>query len=1078
MNTDLPPSTVDSSPRLARRVEPGAGTGSWSAKRSVLTTAIVACTGLVIGPTATYGQATSHAVDPAFFQDMHYRMVGPSRGGAVTTVAGHPARPHTFYLGVRGGGGVWKTENYGQTWRPVSDGFIRTSSSMGAVRVAPSDPDVVYAGTGTDGIRSNVIGGRGIYRSTDAGETWDFLGLEATGQIGAVEVHPENADHVYVAALGSPFARNDERGVYRSTDGGTTWERVHFVSDSVGAIDLELHPADPSVIYVAMWRGERKPWTIISGCGPGCGDGVWKSTDGGDSWRQVTDGLPTGLIGKIDLAVSPADPDRVYALVEAPEPEEGLYRSDDRGETWRFMSGGRYPEDDPEGLYELTERPFYYTNVDADPTDADIVWVNNERFFRSVDGGSTWVIVSTPHGDNHDMWINPDNPDIFIQSNDGGANVTLDGGKTWSTQHNQPTAELYQVDVDDRFPYWLYAGQQDNTTIAVPSLPPAEPAPSGPTSWWKAIGGCETGPAVPKPGSDVVYAPCKGTFDRFSFTTGQIQGHYVGAQYLYGTNPADLKYRFQRTTPVEISPHDPDVVYHGSQYVHRTLDGGLTWEVISPDLTANPPGRQVRSGEPITDDITGEEHFSVIYVIEESPVESGVIWAGANDGPVHVTRDAGGSWTDVTPPMWPPEGRINSIEPSPHAAGTAYVAGYRFRLGDFHPYVFKTTDYGASWTLLTDGSNGIPEDYPVRVVREDEVRPGLLYAGTEYGMFISFDDGRSWQAFQLDLPRTPITDIEWVRNDLALSTMGRSFWILDNVTLLQQLDAAAMDATAHLFEPRASHRMRYESTMLRGGVRTHDPEYPQPGATIDYYLASAPSGEVTLEILDASGAVIRGFSSSSRGYAYQERQDMRAPYLVREGEPKLEIGVGHHRFLWDLRNPGASAPVSTTGLYGRPGGPGPLVAPGRYQVRLSVGNWSQTRDLEVLIDPRVVEDGTSVADLEAQEELALRIRDAVAEAGAAAGELEKLRDTAPSGSAVAEQVEDLWNELVTRSTGSYPQPMLLDQINYLYEMVTKADGLPNGDAFARYEELRVQLDGRLDELRQLQQMIADDGAGE
>jgi photosystem II stability/assembly factor-like uncharacterized protein len=1010
----------------------------------------------------------------AFFQDLSYRQVGPSRGGAVTTVAGHPSHPYTFYMGIRGGGGVWKTENYGQNWFPVTDGFIRTSSTMGAVRVAPSDPNIVYAGTGTDGIRSNIIGGRGIYKTTDAGETWEFLGLESTGQIGAVEVHPDNANHVYVAALGSPFGPNDDRGVYRSSDGGRSWDHVLFLNDSVGGIDLEIHPANPNTIYVAMYRGDRKPWTIISGCGPGCGDGIWKSTDGGDNWRQVTTGLPQGLIGKIDLAVSPAAANRVYALVEAPEPEEGLYRSDDSGETWRFMSGGRYPEDDPEGLVELTERPFYYTNVDADPTNADIVWVNNERFFKSVDGGLTWVIVPTPHGDNHDMWINPENPDIFVQSNDGGANVTLDGGKTWSTQFNQPTAELYQVDVDDRFPYWLYAGQQDNTTIAVPSLPPAQPAPAGPTAWWKAIGGCETGPAVPKPGSDIVYAPCKGTFDRFSFTTGQAIGRYVGAQHLYGVNPSKLKYRFQRTTPVEISPHNPDIVYHGSQYVHRSYDGGITWDEISPDLTANMPNRQIRAGEPITNDITGEEHFSVIYVIEESPTEAGVIWSGSNDGPVYVTRDHGTNWANVTPPMWPEEGRINSIEPSPHARGTAYVAGYRFRLNDFHPYVFKTADYGASWTLLTDGSNGIPADYPVRVVREDKKRAGLLYAGTEYGMFVSFDDGGHWQEMQLDMPRTPITDIEWVRNDLAMSTMGRGFWILDNVTPLQQLTDEVQNAEAHLYEPREAYRMRYQGTMLRGGVRSHDPEFLDPGAIIDYSLASTQSGDVTLEIMDGVGNVLRGFSSSSEGYVEPGNQERRAPYLNRLSQPRLETGAGHHRFTWDLRHPGSTAPASATGLYGRPGGNGPMVAPGHYQVRLTVGSMIQTQDLEVRIDPRVYADGISPADLQAQEQLSLQIRDAVAAAGAAAGELGQHTQQVSGGSSDAERIDELWSELITRRTGSYPPPMLLDQIDYLYGMVTKADSRPSRDAFTRYAELKEMLDTLLEEVRQLQRGVAED----
>jgi len=564
-------------------------------------------------------------------------------------------------------------------------------------------------------------------------------------------------------------------------------------------------------------------------------------------------------------------------------------------------------------------------------------------------------------------------------------------------------------------------------------------------------------------------------FDRFSFVTGQAQGRYVGAQYLYGTNPANLEFRFQRTTPVEISPHDPEVVYHGSQFVHRTVDGGLTWDVISPDLTANMPERQIRSGEPITNDITGEEHFSVIYVIEESPVDGGVIWSGSNDGPVHVTRDNGANWTDVTPPTWPAEGRINSIEPSPHAGGTAYVAGYRFRLGDFSPYVFKTTDYGQTWTRLTDGGNGIPADYPVRVVREDEERPGLLYAGTEYGMFVSFNDGGDWQSLQLDLPRTPITDIEWVQNDLALSTMGRGFWILDNVTLLQQLADATGSREAHLYEPRATYRMRYEPTMLREGVRTHDPEFPEPGATIDYQVGASGSGEVTLEILNGSGEVIRGFSSAADGYTVREDQGMRAPYLTREGEPRLEAGGGHHRFTWDLRHPGARAPVMATGLYGRPGTAGPLVAPGHYQIRLSMGAWSDVTDLEVLIDPRVAEDGTSVADLEAQEELGLRLRDAIAQASDAVSELETLREDVDPGSEAAERANELWAELVTRRTGSYPPPMLLDQIDYLNGMVSKADGHPSRDALMRYDELRAQLDTLLEEIRRLTQIIAEDG---
>jgi photosystem II stability/assembly factor-like uncharacterized protein len=987
---------------------------------------------------------------------MDWRMVGPTRGGASTAVAGHTERTGTFYLGVRGGGGIWKTTDFGNSWRPVSDGFMRTSSTIGSIRVAPSDPSVIYAGTGTDGIRSNVIIGQGAYRSSDEGESWGFIGLETTGQIGAIEVHPRDANVVYAAALGSPFGPNRDRGVYRTRNGGQSWDHVLFVSDSVGAIDLEIHPTDPETLYATMWRAEREPWSIISGC-DGCGDGIWKSTDGGDSWAQVTEGLPQGLIGKIDLAVTPADPDRVYALVEAPEEEEGLYRSDDAGETWRYVAGGRYPKDNPYATVELVERPFYYTNVDADPTDADVVYVNNERFFKSVNGGVDWVIVPTPHGDNHDMWIDPSNPDIYIQVNDGGANVTLDGGRSWSTQHNQATAELYQVDVDDRFPYWLYAGQQDNTTIAVPSLPPAQTAPGGASAWWRAVGGCETGPAVPKPGdADIVYAPCKGTFDLFNMRTGQARGHYVGGEFLYGVNPAELQYRFQRTTPVEVSPHDPNTVYHGSQYVHRTRDGGMNWEEISPDLTANLPDRQVRSGWPITDDITGEEHFSTLYVIEESPVQAGVIWAGSNDGPVHVTRNDGGSWTGVELPGWGIDGRINAIHASHHDAGTAYVTGYRFLLNDFAPYVYKTTDFGQSWTRLTDGTNGIPADWPVRVVREDSERPGLLFAGTEFGMFVSFDDGANWQSLQLDLPRTPITDLEVVQGDLAISTMGRGFWILDDLSPLRQADASLAATDAHLFDPAPAYRMRYRATSEYGDEAPSEPEYPQPGAVIDYYLGAAATGPATLEILDARGSVVRGFTSESEGYVYEETQGMRAPMVVRSGEPRVATSAGAHRFVWDLRHPGPVSPPVVTGLYGRPSTTGPLVAPGSYQVRLSVGDWSETRLLEVRIDPRMPDEGVVVADLVAQETLELQIRDALHEAGLAAQELYELKERATGEQ--AERLQTLWDELVTVREGSYPPPMLLDHIDYLQGMVSKGDGRPSNDGYTRFDVLRERLD--------------------
>ena len=977
----------------------------------------------------------------ALFQGINYRMVGPTRGGRVTAVAGVPSQPNVFYIGAVGGG-VWRTDDYGLSWRPVTDGYFETGS-IGAIRVADSDPNTIYVGTGSDGIRSNVIQGRGVYKSTDGATTWRFLGLKEVGQIGAVVIHPRDPNTVYVAAQGNAFKPTRDRGVYRTRDGGRTWQKVLFVSDSTGATDLQMAPDNPNEMYAAMWRNERKPWTIISGAREG---GIYKSTDGGDTWTKLTNGLPGGLFGKSDLAVSPADPRRVYALIEAPEPQDGLYRSDDRGQTWRLASS----------YNPLLNRPFYYTNVDADPTNADVVWVNDEGFFKSVDGGQNWQRVSTPHGDNHDMWINPGNPNVFIQSNDGGANVTQDGGKTWSTQHNQPTAELYQVDVDDQFPFWMYAGQQDNTTIAVPSLPPFS-HPAGPSGYWTEVGGCETGPAVPKPGNhNIVYANCKGLFGRYNKLTGQEKQYYIGAQNIYGHNPKDLKYRFQRTVPIEVSPHDPNTVYMGSQFVHRTTDDGATWEIISPDLTANKPQYQTFSGTPITRDITGEEHYQVIYAIRESKLERGLIWAGANDGPFHVTRDGGKTWTNVTPRDLPPDGRVQNIEPSPHQAGKAYFAVYRFLLGDEQPYLYRTTDYGKTWTRLTTGQNGIPADYPTRVVREDPVRAGLLYAGTQYGMFVSFDDGAHWQRFQQNLPGTPVTDIKVVGSDLAVATMGRSFWVMDNVQPLRELSQQVASKPRHLFQPRDAHRMRYSAGFGFGPQPPADPQYIRPGAIVDYYLAQPPAGEVKLEILDARGNTIRVFSSEEGGTGSQMPQGMRAPVIVQAGSPRLEKRAGMHRFIWDLAHPGAWDTNPQ-----RAGGGGPLAVPGSYQVRLSAGDWSETKSFRVLVDPRVTQDGVTLADLEGQLDLSFKVRDALGEARMALQRVQDAKKGLQQNSDGWRRLDTIEAQLATASANGirYPQPMLIDQIAYLYRMIAQSDQKVGRDGLERYEELRKQLDG-------------------
>lgn len=1010
-------------------------------------------------PPTSPAQPASAAFDSIHFQDLDYRMVGPTRGGRVTAVEGHPAHPHTFYMGATGGG-VWKTTDYGQTWHNLSDGVFQ-SPSIGSIEVAESDTSVIYVGTGSDGIRSNVLMGRGMYKSTDAGENWSFIGLREAGQIGAVRAHPENPNRVYAAALGHPFGRNEQRGVFRSTDGGDSWTNVLYASDSTGAIDLELNPANPDEIYAALWRGERKPWTIISGADEE--NGIYKSTDGGDTWRRITNGLPQDLIGKINIAVTPADPNRLYALVEAPEPEEGLYHSDDRGESWTLVNG----ENDG-----LMHRPFYFTNITAHPTNPDVVYVGNVRNYKSTDGGASFERVPVTHVDVHDHWINPENPDLMIQGNDGGATVSLDGGTTWSTQHNQPTAELYQVNVDDQFPYWLYAGQQDNSTIMAPSLPPAESAPAGPEGWWHAIGGCETGPVVPNPEDPtIVYANCKGRFGRYSRETGQEKNYYVGAQYMYGRNPAELEYRFQRVAPIEVSPHDADVIYHGSQYVHRTTDEGVTWTTISPDLTAFKPQYQVTSGRPITRDITGEEHFSALYEIEVSPHDPNVIWTGSNDGPVHVTRDGGTTWTNVTPPELPPNGRIDGIDVSPHDPATVYVAAQRRLLDDYHPYIFRSTDYGATWTWLTPGDNGIPENYPARTVREDPDREGLLYAGTEYGVFVSFDDGQRWQSLRLNMPKVPITDMRVHDNDLVLSTMGRGFWVLDNLTPLHQLSAEIAVSERHLYQPDAAYRMRY-----RGGQRgASGPEYREPGALIDYYFAEAPTEEATLEIIDGTGRTIRAFSSEAGSDSVEteavSRMDVPGP--VAQAVDSLSAEAGHNRFTWNLRYPGMWSPSGRSGN-------GPLAVPGQYRVRLRVGDWSETRPLRIRMDPRVEADGVTEADLEEQLQLNLSIRDAISTARRTAAAIDSTRkhitDVAATGELDADAAETmqadldaLYGKLVTSDEGSYMPPMLIDQFGYLYYMTSSADQRLAGDAFARFETLCARLDGVLEQWTRLQQ---------
>lgn len=1018
-------------------------------------------------------------VSQSLFANLQYRNVGPARGGRVTTVTGVAQEPLTFYMGSTGGG-VWKTTDAGQSWRNISDKYF-TVGSMGDIDVADSDPKVIYAGTGSDGLRSNVSIGNGVYKSTDAGASWTHVGLDSVGNIGGVEIHPTNPDIAFVAAIGNPFRPNRDRGLYRTTDGGKTWTNVLYVSDSTGAVDVEFMPGNPSVVYASMWRAERKPWTIISGAREG---GIYKSTDGGSTWKKLTAGLPNDLFGKSNIAVTPAAPNAVWAIIEA-KPGSGLYRSDDAGEHWTLVSA----------FAPMLTRPFYYTGVVVHPRDPNVIWTMSEGFYKSTDGGKSFRAQDIPHGDNHDLWINPEHPDFMVQSNDGGATVSINGGRTWSTLYNQPTAEIYQVVADNQFPYRLYGAQQDNSTLIVPSLPLTSGRPDSPMQEWMQGPGCETGPIMPhRTNPDTVYGACKGQFSRMNMRSGQEQPYWNGGQSLYGNPGKELILRFQRVSPMEVSPHEPNTVYYGSQYVHRTRDGGVTWQTISPDLTLNPKERQQSpSGEPITIDVTGEEYFSVTYAIRESVLEPGVIWVGANDGPFHVTRDGGRTWKDITPRglvptsehftrnlfKGPPDGcRTQQVEPSPHRKGSAYYAVHCYLLGDFRPFLYRTDDYGASWTLLTPGTNGIPAGTPTRVVREDPAREGLLYAGTEFGMYISFDNGGQWHPFQLNLPVVPITDLRVQHGDLVVSTQGRSFWILNNLSSLHQLSDRLVSAPAELLAPRVAVMQRYAGSF--GGVESSrfdpaDPQYPPAGAQVDYWLASAPSSPVTLAILDATGAVIRSFSSAGAGETATVQPSMRQMVTERLGTPRLPASAGMNRFYWDftLAGPWDANPA-------RSGRNGPRVVPGRYSVRLTAGSWSATKPLELRMDPRVARDGVTLADLREQFRHNVKVRDMVTEVNQVAAQIEEGRRRLGGAASAADTLralEALRAKIVTPAV-RYSKPELQAHIQYLYGMTMQADQKIGRDAITRYGVLRKELDERIAELRRVlgTPAVSDDAA--
>ena len=955
--------------------------------------------------------------DDLILKNLKYRNVGPVRGGRVTTVHGVESQKNVFYMGTTGGG-VWKTTDFGNNWHNISDGYFK-SPSIGAINVYQKNPDIVYVGTGSDGLRSNIIVGKGVYRSEDAGETWDHIGLKNVGQIGAVEIHPDDPNTIYVAAIGQPFKNNQERGLYKSIDGGKSWDKILYLSDSIGIVDVEFAPDDPNTLYAASWRVERKPWTIISGSTNG---GAFKSVDAGKTWNKIDLGFESKYIGKIDFAVSKSNPDRLFVMVEASEGKGGLYKSEDRGKSFEHMNNRE----------ELVNRPFYYLNVESNPLNSDILYSSANRFMISKDAGKTWKSYSTPHGDNHDIWINSSDTSVWIQSNDGGANITFNSGKTWTTQFNQPTAEIYQVEVDDQYPYWLYGGQQDNySTVSVPSLPPYG-LQAGPNAYITNTGGCETGPAVPKPGNpNIVYSNCKGRFGVYNKKTGQEKQYYVGASNMYGHNPKDLKYRFQRVSPIHVSPHDPDIIYHASQFLHVTKDDGVTWKTISPDLTAFESDKQVISGSPITRDITGEEFYSTIYSVRESPLKEGLIWVGANDGPVHVTYDGGKNWKDVTPNKNIKGGRVDSVEPSNHNPSKAFVTILRYQLGDWKPYIYRTYDNGDSWDLIT---KGIPEDYPVRVLREDPKKEGLLFAGTEFGMFVSFDDGNNWQSFQQNLPVTPITDIKIHRNDIVLSTMGRSFWIMDNISYLRTFSFSDNQILYPI-----ENTIRYRNRPLNN----NHVSYPQTSVDIDYKILNELVEKIFIKITDLQDNVINSYVSSDLNNDDIENYEMSTNEFTYILNNNISKKVGVNRFKWDMRHRGSWNKDSRYSYRN-----GPLVKPGKYKVTITIDGVSFSENLEIISDPRI---DLSTEVYEEQEKILLEIRDFMTEVRLFEDEVSKMLINNPKNKKYLSISKKLNTE-----KGTYMQPMLIDQIRYLQSMLRRADQKPGEDAINRLKELKSE----------------------
>jgi photosystem II stability/assembly factor-like uncharacterized protein len=1053
-----------------------------------------------------------------------WRLIGPFRGGRVLAVSGVVGDPHTYYFGGVGGG-VWKTTDGGLTWRPMTDKVKDMAPSIGAIAVAPSDANVIYAGTGEACIRGDIINGNGIYKSMDAGKTWSFVGLRDTRAIGRIAVHPKNPDIAYVAAFGHTYGPNAERGVFRTTDGGKTWSKVLYKDENSGGIDLSLDPNNPNVIFASLWQARRSPWGMDSG---GPGSGLYRSTDGGTTWKHLSGhGLPEGTLGRIGVAVAYSG-NRVWALVEADK--GGLFRSDDGGENWTLTNSDR----------QYRQRAFYYTHVFADPGSADGVYVLNTGMYHSNDGGRSFRPIRVPHGDNHGLWIDPNDAKRMIESNDGGANVSTNAGASWTGQANQPTAQIYHATTDNRFPYFVYGAQQDNSSVAIAS---AAPGGIDRTSWY-AVGGGESGYIAPDPHDpEIVYAGSYGgEITRYDHRTEQEKNVTPWPINPIGAAAADQKYRFQWTEPIVFSPHDPKALYFAAQVLFKSSDEGMSWQIISPDLTRNEKSKQVAAGGPITKDNTGVEVYDTIFSVVESPLQKDLIWVGSDDGLVHVTTDGGKNWSNVTPKGMPEWGTVDMIEASPHAAGTAYVAVQRHKMDDFAPYIFKTTDFGKTWASI---SNGIPADAFVHAVREDLKRKGLLYAGTERGVFFSFDDGANWQSLQGNLPTSPVYDLYAHNDDLIAATHGRSFWVLDDLSPLRQYKTESASDDVHLYAPSPANHTQFGGGFGGGGGERG--QNPPAGAVIYYSLktalkkpgekkpedkkeekkedkkaegaapstaaggaaagkepgeshpanapvpakpeavggekaesASTKNAPITLEILDQKGQVVRKYPPKTQpGEGPGEEEGFGRP-----PEQGLPTEAGLNRFVWDIRYEGATR-VPHSPLWGG-STDGPEALPGTYQVRLTVNGKQYTAPLEIARDSRLK---VTQQDLQKQFDLLIKIRDRVTQAHETVNQIRDIRaqitalnkrlENQPQAKAVSEagkQVDKKMTEVeevLIQTRAKSGQDVLNYPIrlnNYLVALggvVESSDSAPTQVSYEVFDMLSQQLDEQLTKWKQI-----------